>query len=278
MSGSGDSNRGVTSNWNCPLSVPSFDALPVQAPKGIIVLNEDDGASYQFDGISWNVFPTPVPVVDEESFVLGLDDDMTFNNGGGTTVTPQTFVRNDDPISAARTWNFTTAGGIGEGWAAWLDVTLDPGGTLELQSGGDTLTTLDGATTSRAQALLYVDPDGWALYGSPTSTIVSSQAKGLVANVPTTVLQVAPPAATYVVYCELAGVDSENTVSLTFNWTDPAGPKSQSIALDNAHSYASGVFVIQTTGSVNVTFVIADSVADLGYDYYIGIQRLDVST
>jgi hypothetical protein len=276
-----EANRGVASNWNCPLSVPTFDALPLQAPTGIIVMTEDDGASYQFDSTAWNEFPTPAPPAEpQESFVLGLDEDMVFANAGGNTnVTPQTFIRNDDPITADRVWNFATIGGIGEGWAAWLDVTLDPGGTLELQSGGDTLTTFDGAAESRAQALLYVDSDGWQLYGDSAadSAIVSMQDKGIAVSVAPTVLRTAPPMATYAVYVELAGVDSENDVTLELTWTDSAGPKSQLVAM-SANSYASGVFVIQPSGVGNVSFQITVVTADLGYDYYIGIIPIDVST
>lgn len=276
-----EANRGVASNWNCPLSVPTFDALPLQAPTGIVVMTEDDGLSYQFDATAWNQFPAAVPTpAAQESFVLGLNANMTFANaGGGHHVTPQTFIRNDAPITAARVWNFETLGGIGEGYAAWLDVTLAAGGSLELQSGGDTLTTIDGATTSRAQVLLYVDPDGWQLYGDALAdnAIVSAQDKGVAVSVAPTILRAAPPMATYAVYVELAGVDSENAVTLAFTWTDSAGAKSQSVALA-ANSYASGVFVIQPNGIANVSFSINVVTADLGYDYYIGIIPIDVST
>jgi hypothetical protein len=273
-----EANRGVASNWNCPTSVPTFDALPLQAPIGFICMTEDDGLSYQFDGTAWNQFPAAATA--QESFVLGLNADMTFANaGGGHHVTPQTFIRNDAPISADRVWNFETLGGIGEGWAAWLDVTLGAGGSLELQSGGDTLTTIDGAQTSRAQVLLYVDPDGWQLYGDAAAdnAIVSIQDKGVAVSVAPTILRTAPPMATYAVYVELAGVDSENAVTLAFTWTDSTGAKSQSVALA-ANSYASGVFVIQPDGIANVSFSINVVTADLGYDYYIGIIPIDVST
>jgi hypothetical protein len=51
-----ENERGVQSNWNLPLSVPSSAALPVNAPVGLIIRLEDTGASVQWSGTVWLAF------------------------------------------------------------------------------------------------------------------------------------------------------------------------------------------------------------------------------
>src|SRR5882672_2315110 len=45
--------RGVTSNWNHPMSVPTFGALPIPAPIGAFCLAEDSGDTWQWNGVTW---------------------------------------------------------------------------------------------------------------------------------------------------------------------------------------------------------------------------------
>lgn len=102
-----ENERGVQTNWNVPLSVPTFTALPAAAPIGVIVRLEDVGTSVQWDGTTWvgvatgNIGQTTW-FIDEQN-LTGVASDL---NDGRTVSTP---LRTD----AARD---SRMGGINANW------------------------------------------------------------------------------------------------------------------------------------------------------------------
>jgi hypothetical protein len=52
-----EAQRGIASNWSTQLSFPTLAAFTTDAPIGFIAMAEDTGLSYQFNGVTWVVFP-----------------------------------------------------------------------------------------------------------------------------------------------------------------------------------------------------------------------------
>lgn len=155
MPGSASATKGVQTNWNVPTSVPAAAALPGEAPTGVIVMAEDTGLTWQWDGTQWNLFPAST-APDFPALVEGPNADTTFNgdgSGGATQLFAVTTIQ-QDAFAGVVTWNFESAG-ASPGWVVLFRVVGSSGGTLALQTNGVDITFFDNTVPAAPFALIY---------------------------------------------------------------------------------------------------------------------------
>ncbi len=137
-----EAERGVTSNWNYPLSVPTASALPTSAPIGAIVRIEDSGAAAQWTGSAFvplgggtSQIVNPAPDASTTfTFGVPLPGQVGLQDGGSIGIYSQ--------ISADRTYSFGLSP-LGNSGARLDIVNNSPSFlTLLLPSGSDFITYL----------------------------------------------------------------------------------------------------------------------------------------